>query len=194
MWRMCWCTLVVAGDACRPVALEPCDYLVCPELQVDVHLCLHRRARPVAWVDAVIQRPPRRHCRKAPTARPDGPKGISTAIGAPSPRLDSISSEPLSDATRSRMPTSPNPPSRVRALDKPRPSSSTARTTDRARLAKAMRMAFASARSTTFVKAFWATRKMAVSSFAGSRVPAGRSISRSTFGPPWSSKFLHSSL
>ena len=51
-----------------------------------------------------------------------------------------------------------------------------------------MRTVSASACLTTFVSASWVTRKMAVSSFAGSRRPSGRSISSSTFGPPCSSR------
>ena len=130
---------------------------------------------------------------RAPSRRPaqNGGRqgrGISTASRVPAPRFDSMSSAPLTDATRSRIPTSPNPPSAPRSWEKPRPSSSTARTTDRSRQAKAMRTVVASACLTTFVKASCVIRKMAVSSFAGSRVPAGRSISRSTFGPPRSSR------
>ena len=48
--------LVVGGDVCRPLALEPCDGFVRRELQVHVHLGLHRGERPVARVDAVQDR------------------------------------------------------------------------------------------------------------------------------------------
>jgi hypothetical protein len=121
-------------------------------------------------------------------------RGSSIASRVPAPTFDSMSRAPLRDATRSRIPTSPKPPSAPPAWEKPRPSSSTVRATDRSRRARATRTAFASACLTTFVKASCVMRKMAVSSFPGSRVPAGRSMSSWTFGPPRASRRLLRSL
>ena len=48
-------------------------------------------------------------------------RGSSTASRVPAPLVDSMSSAPLTDATRSRIPTSPNPPSAPRALGETTP-------------------------------------------------------------------------
>src|SRR6266496_537684 len=45
--------LVVGDDVGVPVPLEPRDGLLCRELEVHAHLCLHRGERPVARVNAV---------------------------------------------------------------------------------------------------------------------------------------------
>src|SRR5581483_1698601 len=50
--------------------------------------------------------------------------GTSATSVVPAPNADSIEMRPPTSATRSRMPTSPRPPSRVFAGSKPLPSSS----------------------------------------------------------------------
>ena len=61
-------------------------------------------------------------------------RGSSTASRVPAPRVEFDVERPIERMQLApACPTSPNPPSRVRALEKPRPSSSIARTTDRSR-------------------------------------------------------------
>ena len=48
--------LVVGGDVCAPVALEPRDRLLRRQFEVLVHLRLHRRQLPVLGIDAVQDR------------------------------------------------------------------------------------------------------------------------------------------
>src|SRR5262249_56003250 len=83
-------------------------------LDLDVLLRLQEQAKPGAHERVVVDDEDADHGR-----------GTSATSVVPAPGLVSTVSRPPSSSTRSRMPTSPSPWSRVRVGSKPAPSSST---------------------------------------------------------------------